>query len=72
MDIQSGTQNSLLTARAPDSDYDNPLSDPAMCGNLAAANIDCQHMIINWAAQSYFIVGGHPVGNLGAMYPQYY
>ncbi|KAJ6449186.1 hypothetical protein C8R45DRAFT_1084299 [Mycena sanguinolenta] len=42
VDIQSGTQNCLLTVRAPDSirvhrsiGHDSPLSAPAMCGNLA-------------------------------------
>ncbi|KAJ6449206.1 hypothetical protein C8R45DRAFT_147174 [Mycena sanguinolenta] len=74
VDLQSGTQNHLLTARAPDSDpaYDTSLSDPAMCGNLAAVNTDRQHMIINWAAKSYFIFDGHAVGIVSAMYPQYY
>ncbi|KAJ6449182.1 hypothetical protein C8R45DRAFT_1131177 [Mycena sanguinolenta] len=63
VDLQSGTQNRLLTARAPDfdPDYDDSLSDPAICGNLASVNTaDNQHMIINLATQSYFIVDDHP------------
>ncbi|KAJ6449195.1 hypothetical protein C8R45DRAFT_947534 [Mycena sanguinolenta] len=54
-----GTQNCLLTARAPDSGYDNPLYGPVIYGKLAAVNTDSQHMILNWATQSYLIVDGH-------------
>ncbi|KAJ6472505.1 hypothetical protein C8R45DRAFT_1078011 [Mycena sanguinolenta] len=58
VDLQTGTQNCLLTARAPDSDYDNPFSYPGICGTLAMASTDSgrnQYMIVDWAAQSYFI-----------------
>ncbi|KAJ6449215.1 hypothetical protein C8R45DRAFT_147236 [Mycena sanguinolenta] len=60
MDIQRGTQNCLLTARAPDCGYDNPLHGPVIYGNLAAVNTGSQHMILNWATQSYLIVDGYP------------
>ncbi|KAF7353504.1 hypothetical protein MSAN_01540000 [Mycena sanguinolenta] len=62
VDIQNGTQNRLLTARAPESE-DHFLSEPVISGNFAAVIVDSgqtQHMIINWVAQSYFIVDGHP------------
>ncbi|KAJ6461721.1 hypothetical protein C8R45DRAFT_1108478 [Mycena sanguinolenta] len=67
--------NRLLTARAPDfdPDYDDSLCDPAICGNLASVNtVYNQHMIINLATQSYFIVDG-PLGNAAciALIPQH-
>ncbi|KAJ6472398.1 hypothetical protein C8R45DRAFT_411106 [Mycena sanguinolenta] len=72
VDIHGGTQNCLLTARAPDSGHDNPLRDPIIYANLAAVDTSSQHMILNWATQSYLIVDGHSLGILRVMFPRYY
>ncbi|KAJ6472529.1 hypothetical protein C8R45DRAFT_1217803 [Mycena sanguinolenta] len=75
VDLRAGTQNYLLTARAPDSRYDNPFSYPGICGTLAMASTDSgrnQYMIVDWAAPSYFIVCGHPDTTLRiALIPQH-
>jgi len=59
VDLQTGTPNTLLIARAPDSRYENPFSAPIIRGPLVAVGTNSQrdrHMILNWRAKSYFIL----------------
>ncbi|KAJ7229530.1 hypothetical protein B0H12DRAFT_225125 [Mycena haematopus] len=64
VDLQTGTHNCLLTARAPDSGHDNLFSDPVICGAFAAVSTNArsrnEYMIVNWRTQSFFVVQGHP------------
>jgi len=59
VDLQTGTQSHLFVGRAPDTDYDNPFSLPTIRGALAVVTTNSEpdrHMIVNWRAQSYFIL----------------
>lgn len=65
VDFHNGTQTNLLVARAPDSDVDDPFGDPVICGNLAAVGYGPrphEHMVVDWRAQSYFILKNPEVG----------
>ncbi|KAF7353350.1 hypothetical protein MSAN_01523400 [Mycena sanguinolenta] len=62
VNLRTGVHVCLLAARAPDTDFDVPFSDPVICGELAAvqlSDMDMEHdtyMVVNWRAQSYFIL----------------
>ncbi|KAF7353441.1 hypothetical protein MSAN_01533300 [Mycena sanguinolenta] len=59
LDLQTGNHTCLLTVRAVDYNLNKPFAAPVICGTLAAVCINSganAWMIINWKAQSYFIV----------------
>ncbi|KAJ6472431.1 hypothetical protein C8R45DRAFT_1077962 [Mycena sanguinolenta] len=60
MDLQNGTLDSLLAARAPDSGFSNPFYHPVISGALAAVKMinagRDTYMIINWKARSHLIL----------------
>ncbi|KAF7353439.1 hypothetical protein MSAN_01533100 [Mycena sanguinolenta] len=59
LDLQTGKHSCLLTLRAADYGFSKPFVSPVIRGTLAAVRINSEAnawMIINWKAQSYFIV----------------
>ncbi|KAJ7629216.1 hypothetical protein DFH06DRAFT_1304216 [Mycena polygramma] len=64
LDLWSGAQNTLVTARAPDSQDDGPFSLPVIRGALAVVATSSQrdhYMILNWKNQSFFLLKCRPV-----------
>ncbi|KAJ6553284.1 hypothetical protein B0H19DRAFT_1156092 [Mycena capillaripes] len=59
VNLETGTYNTLLAVRAPDSDYDSPFSMPLIRGALVAVGINTQldkYMFVDWREQCYFIL----------------
>ncbi|KAJ6563335.1 hypothetical protein DFH09DRAFT_1158964 [Mycena vulgaris] len=73
LDVQKGTHDVLLICRAPDTDYDNPFSDPAICGALAiVASPGDGFLIIDWKAKTSFVLKCTPDWrSLIALIPQH-
>ncbi|KAF7353482.1 hypothetical protein MSAN_01537800 [Mycena sanguinolenta] len=64
VDLQTGTHNSLLATRAPDSGFSNPFYHPVIFGALAAVKMinagRDTYMIVNWRKRSHLILHVRP------------
>ncbi|KAF7349486.1 hypothetical protein MSAN_01738900 [Mycena sanguinolenta] len=75
LDLQTGTHNSLLVARVPNSDDTDPFSRPAVCGALAAVRLSVDlgelYMIVNWRKKLYLVLQANDLNTRlhGALIP---